>query len=108
MKIRIIKLTPEFLIELMQGKSASIASKLPSDAELLDLKLDLFSKQVLAVVRSDSFEDVAESYPIPEFKLTNTAETKTAPKPLGAVKLESKPEAEVCKCKVNSAKQSFN
>ena len=65
MKIRIIKLTPECLIELLQGKTSSLASNLPSDAELLDLKLDLFSKQVLAIVRSDSFEDVAESYPIP-------------------------------------------
>ena len=74
MKIRIIKLTPEFLIELLQGKPSSFASNLPSDAELLDLKLDLFSKQVLAIVRSDSFEDIAESYPIPEFNLTNDCE----------------------------------
>ena len=80
MKIRIIKLTPELLIELLQGKTSSFSSNLPSDTELLDLKLDLFSKQVLAVVRSDSFEDIAESYPIPEFNLTNTGEPKTAPK----------------------------
>jgi hypothetical protein len=46
---------------------------LPADAELLDLKLDLFSKQVLAVVRSDSFEDIAECYPIPELTLTKSA-----------------------------------
>ena len=70
MKIRIIKLTPELLIELLQGKPSSFTSNLPSDAELLDLKLDLFSKQVLAIVRSESFEDIAESYPIPEFNLT--------------------------------------
>ena len=83
MKIRIIKLTPESLIELLQGKASSLASNLPSDTELLDLKLDLFSKQVLAIVRSDSFEDIAESYPIPEFNLTKTAEAKPAPKPTG-------------------------
>jgi len=52
----------------------------------------LFSKQVLAIVRSDSFEDIAESYPIPEFNLTKTAESITAPKPTATVKLESKPE----------------
>jgi hypothetical protein len=92
MKIRIIKLTPEFLVELLQGKASSFTSKLPSDIELLDLKLDLFSKQVLAIVRSDSFEDIAESYPIPEFNLTKTAESITAPKPTATVKLESKPE----------------
>ena len=83
MKIRIIKLTPELLIELLQGKPSSFTSNLPSDTELLDLKLDLFSKQVLAVVRSDSFEDIAESYPIPEFNLTKTGEAKTAQKPIG-------------------------
>ena len=94
MKIRIIKLTPELLIELLQGKPSSFTSTLPSDTELLDVKLDLFSKQVLAIVRSDSFEDIAESYPIPEFNLTNTQEPKTAPKLIGTVtvKIESKPE----------------
>ncbi len=92
MKIRMIKLTPEFLIELLQGKLSSFSSNLPSDTELLDLKLDLFSKQVLALVRSDSFEDIAESYPIPEFNLTTTGEPKAASKPIGTVRLESKPD----------------
>jgi hypothetical protein len=92
MKIRIIKLTPEFLVELLQGKASSFTSNLPSDIELLDLKLDLFSKQVLAIVRSDSFEDIAESFPIPEFNLTKTAGSITAPKPTATVKPESKHE----------------
>jgi len=94
MKIRIIKLTPESLIELLQGKRSSFTSNLPKDAELLDLKLDLFSKQVLAIVRSDSFEDITESYLIPEFNLASSGETKTAQKTIGsvAVKLESKSE----------------
>ena len=93
MKIRIVKLTPELLIELLQGKPLSFSSNLPSDTELLDLKLDLFSKQVLAIVRSDSFEDIAESYPIPEFNLTRTGEAKIAQKPVEKVtaKIESKP-----------------
>jgi ATP-dependent exoDNAse (exonuclease V) alpha subunit len=92
MKIRTVKLTPEFLTQLLQGKTAPFTSNLPSDAELLDIKVDLFTKQVSAVVRSDSFEDVAEAMPIPEFNLTNTAETKTAPKQAStaAVKAELK------------------
>lgn len=91
MKIRIIKFTPESLVEFLKGKTTSISSNLPSDAELLDLKLDLFSKQVLAVVRSDSFEEVAECYPIPEFTLTRTNEPKATPKPTATFK-EVKPE----------------
>ena len=92
MKIRVIKLTPEYIIGLLQGKKPLFASNLPSDAELLDLKVDLFSKQVLAVVRSDSFGDVAESYPIPEFNLTILPEAKTSSKPATPAKSESKPE----------------
>ncbi len=69
MKLRVIKLTPEFLTQLLQGKASAFTSNLPGDVELLDLKLDLFSRQVLAVVRSESFGDVAEGYPIPEFSL---------------------------------------
>jgi len=102
MKMRIIKLTPESLIELLQGKASFLASNLPSDAELLDLKLDLFSKQVLAIIRSDSFEDVAESCPIPEFSLTKTGEAKVAQKPVGNVRVkpESKPEAKPANVKL--------
>ena len=59
MKVRIIKLTPELFIELLQGKAISFVSNLPGDTELLDLKFDLFSKQVIAVVRSNSFDDIA-------------------------------------------------
>jgi hypothetical protein len=87
MKIRIIKLTPELLMELLQGKASDFASNLPADAELLDLKLDLFSKQVLAVVRSDSFEDIAECYPIPELTLTKSS----VPKATATLKAETKP-----------------
>jgi hypothetical protein len=94
-KARIIKLTPERLIELLQGKVSSFTSNLPSDTELLDLKFDLFSKQVLAVVRSNGFEDVAESYPIPEFNLKSTADSKAASKPFASVKAEAKPEARI-------------
>jgi len=91
MKIRIIKLTPELLMKLLQGKASDFVSNLPADAELLDLKLDLFSKQVLVVVRSDSFEDIAECYPIPEFTLTKSAEPNAVPKPTSILRAELKP-----------------
>ena len=67
MKIRIINLKPETLVKIMQGKIAAFTPNLPDDTELLDIKLDLFSNQVQAVIRSDSFEDMADTYPISEF-----------------------------------------
>jgi hypothetical protein len=91
MKIRVIKLTPELLMKLLQGKASAFASNLPADAELLDLKLDLFSRQVLAVVRSESFEDIAECCPIPELTLTKSAAPKAVPKPTATFKAEPKP-----------------
>jgi len=91
MKIRIFKLTPESLACLLQGKAFPIASKLPSDAEILDIKMDLFTKQVSMVVRSESFEDVAETIPIPEFNLSKTAESNSALKPLIPAKPQAAP-----------------
>ncbi len=96
MKIRLIKLTPEFIIELLQGKT-TLSSNLPIDAELLDLKLDLFSKQVLAIVRSNSFEDTAE-YPIPEFNLKTAIQPKAISKPV-ATKIEPRPETKTVSTK---------
>jgi hypothetical protein len=93
MKLRMIKLTPEFLMKALQGKIAASISNLPEDAELLDIKYDVFSKQVLAVVRSSSFEDVPESYPIPEFNVTTSAKPQTATQPTVAVNLDPKPAA---------------
>jgi hypothetical protein len=88
MKMRLIKLSPELLIELLQGKSFS--SNLPKDSELLDLKYDLFSHEVVAIVRSDSFEDLAESYPIPELNLTQKPSAK--PTAASAAQVAAKPE----------------
>ncbi|MCW4003794.1 MAG: hypothetical protein NWE95_07780 [Candidatus Bathyarchaeota archaeon] len=102
MKLRTIKLTPEFLVELLKGKAAPFTSNLPNDAELLDLKLDLFTKQVLAVVRSESFEDVAEGFPIPEFTFTTKKSmakevaqpaVTVAPEPLPLVAKQAPPPA---------------
>lgn len=93
MKIRIIKLTPESLSSLLQGKAFNFISNLPGDTEILDVKMDLFTKQISMVVRSESFEDVAESIAIPEFNLSKTAESKNIPKPAPMVKPPSVNEA---------------
>ena len=98
MKIRIVKFTPQFLIELLEGK-VSIASSLPSDAELLDLKLDLFTNQVQAIVGSDSFTDVAD-YPIPELSLVISGQPKATAKPVAAVKPQTRVEPKVASMKI--------
>lgn len=85
MKLRIVKLTPEQLVAILQGKSSFLASKLPNDAEVMDVKMNLFEKQVSMVVRSDSFSDVDESHKIPELELT-----KTLPQPTAALLPQSK------------------
>jgi hypothetical protein len=112
MKMRMIKLRPEFLIKILRGKTNSFASNLPDDTELLDIKYDLFSNQVLAIVRSNSFEDIPESYPIEEFNVTYTPEfsvvyspstkepqpmisSKTQPLPAISPKPESQPTKEI-------------
>jgi len=64
MKLRLLKLTPEQLIRALQGKPSEL--NLPDNLELLDIKYDIFNRQVAAIVRSDSFEDLAETMPIPE------------------------------------------
>ena len=90
MKMRTIKLSSKFLTDAIQGKAASFASNLPGDVQLLDIRFDLCSNQVFAVVRSDSFEDVAELYPIPEFKIAYTVTSKTVSQPAPSFKPETK------------------
>jgi hypothetical protein len=75
MKIRIVKLSPELLVALLQGKVSAFNSNLPSDAEILDIKMDLFTNQVSVVVRSESFEDVADSMSFPELILSKTLDS---------------------------------
>jgi hypothetical protein len=65
MKQRMLKFTPEELIRTLQGKSSQLVSLI--DMELVDIKYDAFIKQVTAIVRSDTFEDVPEGMSIPEF-----------------------------------------
>ena len=92
-----IKLSADFLLKSIQGNASSFANNLPADAELLDIKYDLFSRQVLAVVRSDNFEDVADEYPTPELKVTYTSRAKSEPKqpikptPSTHIKAKTKP-----------------
>jgi hypothetical protein len=70
MKMRILKLTPEQLAGALQGKAVAGGSKLPTDLEVLDCKVDLFTREVALVVRSECFEDIAESLPVPELNLS--------------------------------------
>jgi len=90
MKMRMIKMRPEFLVEALQGK-ASFTSNLPDDIELLDIKYDFVSKQVSAIIRSDEFEDVAESYPPPEFNVIYRTSPKVEFQATTSVKTEFKP-----------------
>ncbi len=91
MKMRTIKLDPKFLINALQGKTSSFAANLPRDVQLLDLKFDLSSNQILAVIRSDGFEDIAELYPIPELKLAYEKKPQaSSEKPLANTKVEAK------------------
>jgi hypothetical protein len=78
MKLRILKLTPEQLAGALQGKAIVGGSKLPADLEVLDCKVDLFTKEVSLVVRSDCFEDVAESMPVPELNLSTISAAPSA------------------------------
>ncbi len=90
MKMRVIKLKPELLVKAIQGKAKSFISNLPEDLELLDIKFDLFSKEVQAVVRSDSFDSADDTYPIPEFKVTIKEKTKKESRPKMEIKLKPK------------------
>lgn len=91
MKMRMIKLSPEFLIDTLRGKASCFPSNLPGDLELLAIKYDPFSKQVSAIVRSNSFEDVGESFPIPEFNLVYSETPKPGFQPKASIRPEPKP-----------------
>ena len=87
MKLRIMKITPEYLVSLLKDNSVAFPQNLPDDTEILDLKMDLFAKQISVVIRSDKFSDVAESMPIPELNLK--ADSKVETKPPVTSKLET-------------------
>ncbi len=63
-------------IEALKEKTSTTITNLPEDTQLLDMKFDLLTNQILAVVRSDSFDDIPETYPIPEFKLAYSTGSK--------------------------------
>jgi hypothetical protein len=91
MKMRMIKIDPDFLMQILQGKTERFTSNLPSDIELLDLKFDLFSKQVYAIIRSDSFKDIADIHPISEFKVTFAKKVKPESQPAASTNVKAKP-----------------
>ena len=70
MKLRIVNLTPESLSRMLQANFQALTENLPRDTEIFDVKMDLAAKQVTIVVRSESFSDVAENQPIPEFAIS--------------------------------------
>jgi len=80
MRIRILTFSSERIVEFLQGKTCSFASSLPEDIELLDMKMDLLNRQIVLIVRSDSFEDITEGLPFPEINLTTTTTTTTTTK----------------------------
>ena len=61
MNLKALKFSSEFLIELLR-RDPSLSSSLPVDAELVDIKFDLLSQEVLVIVRSDSLIENADSY----------------------------------------------
>ena len=88
MKMRTIRLKPEFLLDVLRGKVESFASNLPENLELLNIKYDLFSEHILAIVRSDSFDDIEESYPIPELEVIYVKPSAIESKPTKHVELK--------------------
>jgi len=82
MKQRLLKFTPEELIRTLQGKVAY--PTLPTDVELINIKYDAFTKQVLAVIRSDAFEEDIEGMSTLEFTCKPLPQTLThlSPTPL--------------------------
>ena len=93
MKMRILKLDPTLFVEMLRGTKKSNISNLPNNLELIDIKFDLFSDQIQIVLRSDDFEDVANSYPIPNFKIS----TAVSPPVISRSLVTSKPDSKVTK-----------
>lgn len=111
MKMRILKLDPTLFVEMLRGTKKSNISNLPNNLELIDIKFDLFSDQIQVVVRSDDFEDVADSYPIPNFKIS----TAVSPPVISRSLVTSKPDSKVTKKPdvntnkvINAYKKEFN
>jgi hypothetical protein len=78
MKMRSVTFSPQFLIERLQGKPLALESNLPEDAELLSIKYDLPTNQIIAVIFSESFKDIKGACPVPEFRVTfQTVDSKT-------------------------------
>ena len=109
MKNRVVKLTPKFIIDALQGKAIDAPSNLPNNIELLDIRYDLFSNQILAVIRSDSFQDLPENQPTPEFKLKLASVSMTQPKSAPSPELKTTPTARIQQSQTTSKiEEEFN
>jgi len=91
MKMRMIRLTSNFLTDALKGKTMATISNLPEDIELLDVKYDLSSNQLTAIIRSNSFEDISESFPIPELNVSTTTNQPVSHRAQSMPKLEPTP-----------------
>jgi hypothetical protein len=88
MKMRTLKFSSERIVEFLQGKTCTFASNLPRDIELLDVKMDLLSRQITLIIRSNSFEDIAEGLPLPDFSLTAITDVAAHPTQKPAVSVQ--------------------
>jgi hypothetical protein len=80
MKVKALKLTPELFKKFLL-QEPTLSENLPKDIELVDLKLDLLSNQIIAVLRSDQFSNdasdlVNKKEPLPP-KETSANKTNT-------------------------------
>jgi hypothetical protein len=103
MKMRLLKLNPNLLLRMIHGKKPSIPSNLPEDIELIDVKYDLISGKILMIIRSDNFEDIPESYPIPEFNLKYFESSKNKVN----ISAPSKPRENLTKLNIESVNQEI-
>ncbi len=81
MKNRVVKFAPSFLIDGLLGRATKFVSNLPNNIELLEIKYDLFSNQILGVIRSDNFQDLPEDQPTPELVLNYTPVSRVQQQP---------------------------
>ncbi len=89
MKTKILKITPQQLVEILQGKADQVTANLPNDTELLEAKVDLLSKQVILLLQSSKFENTSDTTPTPEINsVPFVLETKEKP-PLTTVTVKT-------------------
>ncbi|MDR1992302.1 MAG: hypothetical protein LBQ98_02210 [Nitrososphaerota archaeon] len=94
MKLRTLTFPVERFVEFLQGKPCTFTSNLPNDTELLDIKMELLSRQITLIIRSDTFEDIPDNFPLPEFNtatITNNSASSTLNPICSVQNIEPKP-----------------